>query len=64
MGFLVVKNPFANAKDIRDAISIPGLGRSPGGRHSNPLQYSCVKNPRDRGAWWAKSIGSHRVGHN
>jgi len=33
--------------------SIPGLRRSPGGGHSNPLQYSCLKNPMDRGAWWA-----------
>ena len=33
--------------------SIPGLGRSPGGEHGNPLQYSCLENPMDRGAWWA-----------
>ena len=36
-----------------DMGSIPGLGRSPGGGHDNPLQYSCLENPRDRGAWWA-----------
>ena len=36
-----------------DAGSVPGLGRSPGGRHGNPLQYSCLENPMDRGAWWA-----------
>ena len=50
---LVVKNPSAKAGDIRDMGSIPGLGRSPGGRHGNPLQYSCLKNPMDREAWWA-----------
>ena len=50
---LVVKNLPANAGDIRDASSIPGLGRSPGGGHGNPLQDSCLKNPMDRGAWWA-----------
>ena len=42
---LVVKNPPSNAGDTRDAGSIPGSGRSPGGRHGNPLQYSCLKNP-------------------
>ena len=46
----VVKNPPANAKDIRDAGLIPGLGRFPGGWHGNPLQYSCLENPMDRGA--------------
>ena len=50
---LVVKNPLANAGDIRDMSSIPGLGRSPGKGHSNPLQYSCLENSVDRGAWWA-----------
>ena len=50
---LVVKNPPANAGDIRDSASIPGLGRFPGGRPSNPLQYSCMENPMDRGAWQA-----------
>ena len=42
---LVVKNPSVNTGDIRDSGSIPGLGRSPGGGHGNPLQYSCLKNP-------------------
>ena len=42
---LVVKNPPANAGDIRDIGSIPGLGRSPGGGHGNPFQYSCLANP-------------------
>ena len=50
---LVVNNPPANAGDIRDVGSIPGLGRSPGGEHSNPLRYSCLENPVDRGARWA-----------
>ena len=48
---LVVKNPPANAGDIRDAGSVPGLERSPGGGHGNPLQYSCLENPMDREAW-------------
>ena len=43
----------ANARDIRDAGLIPGLGRSPGGGHGNPLQYSYLENPKDRGAWRA-----------
>ena len=45
--------PFASAGDIRDVGLIPGFGRSPGGEHGNPLQYSCLENPMDRGAWWA-----------
>ena len=48
-----VKSPLANAGDIRDAGSIPGSGRSLGGGHGNPLQYSCLENPMDRGAWQA-----------
>ena len=51
---LVVKNLPANAEDIRDADLIPGLGRFPGGGHGNPLQYSCLENLMDRGAWWTK----------
>ena len=50
---LMVKNPPANAGDIRDPGSIPGLGKSPGGGHENPLQHSCLENPMDRGTWWA-----------
>ena len=50
---LVVKNPPANAGEVRDVGLIPGLERSPGGGHSNPLQYSGLENPMDRGAWWA-----------
>ena len=50
---LVVKNPPANAEDLRDVGSIPGSGRSPGGVHGKPLQYSCLENPMDRRAWQA-----------
>ena len=49
----MVKNPPANARDIRDAGSVPGLGRSPGEGHDNPLQFSCMENLMDRGAWMA-----------
>ena len=48
---LGVKKPFANVGDIREAGSVPGLGRSHRGGHDNPLQYSCLENPMDRGAW-------------
>ena len=51
---LVVKNLIANAGDIRDVGSIPGLERSPGEGHGSPLQYSCLEDPVDRGAWQAK----------
>ena len=47
---LEVKNLPASAEDVRDVGSIPGLGRSPGGGHRKPLQYSCMENPTDRGA--------------
>ena len=50
---LVVKNPPVNAGDIRDKGSIPGSGRSPGRGHGNPLHYSCLENPMDRGVWQA-----------
>ena len=50
---LVVKNPPTNAGDVKETSSIPGSERSPGGGHGNPLQYSCLKNPIDRGAWQA-----------
>ena len=46
-----------NAGDAEEMGLIPGLGRSPGGGYGNPLQYSCQKNPRDRGAWWATVHG-------
>ena len=54
---LVVKNLPANAGDIRDPGSIPGLGRSPGGGDGKQLQYSCMENSKDRGAWWVTVHG-------
>ena len=54
----MVKNSLASAGDTGDVGSIPGLGRSPGGEHGYILQYSCLENPVDRGAWWATD---HRV---
>ena len=63
LGFLgsttweVVKNLPVNEGDIRDTGSIPGSGRSPGGGHGSPLQYSCLGNPMDRGAWRATVYG-------
>ena len=56
--FLVVKNLPANTGDIRDACLIPGWGRYPREGLGNPLQYSCLENPMNRGAWWATI---HRV---
>ena len=58
---LVVKNPPADATDMN---WIPGLGRSPGGGNGNPLQYSCLENPVDRGAWRAAIHGPQGVGHD
>ena len=55
---LVLNKPPANAGDIRDGGSVPGLSRSPEGGYGNPLQYSCLENPMDRGAWQATV---HRV---
>ena len=49
----MVKNLSTNAVDIRDVGPILGLGRSSGGGTGNPVQYSCLENPMDRGAWWA-----------
>ena len=61
----VVKSLPASAGDIRHAGLIPGLGRSPEEGHGNPLQYSFLENPMDRGAWQAtQSMGSQRVGHD
>ena len=58
---LVVKNLPANAGDVRDTDLIPGSGRSPGEGHGNPLQYSCLENPMDGGAWPATV---HRVANS
>ena len=55
---LMIKNPPPNVGDVRDTSSIPELGRCFGGEHGNPLQYSCLENPMDRGAWWA---AVHRI---
>ena len=64
MGFpggAVVKNPPANAGNTRDGGSIPGPGRSPGGGNGKPLQYSCLEDPMDRGAWRAAVHGVTRL---
>ena len=53
-----------SACNAGDQGLIPGLGRSPGGGHGNPLQYSCLDNPMDRGAWWATAHGVARVRHD
>ena len=53
----MVKNPLASERDGGDTGWIPGWGRFPGEGHGNPLQYSCLENPRDRGAWWATVHG-------
>ena len=58
---LVVKNPLANAGDIRDKGLIPGSGRSPGGGRGHPLQYSCLEKSMNREAWWA---AVHRIAKN
>ena len=60
-GGSVVKNPPASAGDVG---SLPGLGRSPGEGNDNPLQYSCLENPMDRGTWQAVVYEVARVGHN
>ena len=54
----------ASAYNVGDLGLIPGLGRSPGEENGNPLQYSCLENPMDRGAWWAVVHGVMRVGHD
>ena len=54
----MVKNLAASAGDAKDAGSMPGSGRSPGGGHGNTLQYSCLENSTDRGAWWAIARGA------
>ena len=54
---LAVKKPLANVGDLKRHSLIPGSGRSRGGGNGNPLQYSCLENPMDRGAWWATADG-------
>ena len=61
LGGLGVNNLPASAGDVG---SIPGSGRSSGGGNGNPLQYTCLENPMDRGAWWATVHGVKRVGHD
>ena len=61
---ILVKSISANAGDVRDMGLICELGHSPGGRHGNPLQYSCLENPMDIGAWWVTVHGSQRVRHD
>ena len=58
---LVVTNPAANAGDVRDSGSVPRSGRSPGEGHGNPLQYYCLGNPMDRGAWWAHGVAKNQA---
>ena len=55
-GSSVVKNAPANAEDTRDVVLIPESGRSPRVGNDNPLQYSCLGNPMDRGAWWLATV--------
>ena len=57
-GAPVVKNLLANAEDEGDGGSVSGLGRTPEEGNGNPLQYSCLENSRDRGAWWATVHGA------
>ena len=54
---LAVKISPANAGDMRDVVSAPGLGRPPGGENSNPFHYSCLENPMEKGAWQATVCG-------
>ena len=61
---LIVKNSCTNAGDLSEPGSTPESGRSPGGGHGNPLQYSCLEHPMDGGAWWAIVHRSQRMGHN
>ena len=60
----MIKDPFANAGAVRDAGLIPRSARPPGGAHGNPLQYSCLESPMDRGAWWATVHTVAKIGHD
>ena len=57
----MIKNLPAGAKDTGDTGLIPGSGRSPGVENGNPLQYSCLENSMDRGAWWRKAVSESIV---
>ena len=57
MGFSGGSDGKESSHSVGDLDSIPGLGRAPGVGHGNPLQYSCLENPMDRGAWWATVHG-------
>ena len=69
-GVTVIKNPLAKARVTGDVDSVSGSERSPGGEHSNPLQYSCLGNSMHRGGWWAtvhgvtKSLTKHEAREN
>ena len=56
------KEPACQCRRRKRLGSIPGLGRSPGGEYGNPLQYSCLENPMDRGSWWAMIQGVTKSG--
>ena len=60
IGASLVAQLVKNLPAMGDPDSIPGLGRSPGGGHGNPFQYSCLENPMDKGAWWAPVYGGHK----
>ena len=64
LGGSMVKNLPASVKYLGGAGSVPGSGRSPEGGNGKPLQYSCLENLMDRGAWWTTVKGSQRVGHD
>ena len=64
MGFPGGSDCKESACNAGDLGLIPGLGKDPGRGHGNPLQYSCLENPHGKGAWWAKFMGSQRVGHD
>ena len=63
LGSAVVKNLPASAEDARVMGSAPGSGRSPGVGNGTPLQFSCLENSMDRGAWWVQCVGLQRIGH-
>ena len=64
LGFPGGSDSKESTRSAEDLGSIPGLGRSPGGRHGNPPQYACLENPMDRGAWRAVAMVLQRVGHD